>query len=120
MKKTFLLTYEQISWWDCKILIDFNHPNIQEKIKAMVQFWIGWESRLDDEDGDYTKAFLRQIAREIYIISFDGWNKEGVIQQFEEREGWYSMDGSNGIEILSVTSVGVEYDFDIEEKEVQS
>lgn len=96
--KTYKIAYD---WWEATIKID--EEKAKEAIKEMVEFWMGWESRLGLNDGDYTKTFLQQLSRNILIESMD-YNLHGIISKYDDREGWTKMDGSKGIEIISVNN----------------
>lgn len=77
---------------------------IMESIKSMVDFWTGSEKRLDDNDGDYLKTFLKQLCQEVIsIVSNSNLSVNGVIDEMKDSEGWCPMDGSCGIKLLSVT-----------------
>lgn len=72
-------------------------------IKAMVEFWTDWEFLLEMCDGDYTQAFLKQLANEtLRIVCEHNCSVKGVIDQFKNREGWAPMNGTFGIEIMEV------------------
>lgn len=60
-------------------------------IKEMVEFWAFWEDRLADNDGDYTKTWLKLLGS--FIIRNNRPPKDD--------EGWYQLDGSLGIKLLS-------------------
>ncbi|MHB8209121.1 DUF2528 family protein [Mucilaginibacter sp.] len=127
-KKTYIVVYGPTSW-KCQIAIDedFKVPFINDEtklpedtkwaIKEMVEFWGWWQERLDRNEGDYTKTFLQQLAREINYIQVEyDYNLRGVIEEFENREGWFKMDGSLGIEILSIDDFEMEYhDYEVME-----
>jgi hypothetical protein len=127
MVKQFKVTYFPNDW-ACTIEIDENYviPHLsndelaitKRAIVTMVEFWTGWEDRLDRNDGDYVKTFVQQLAREIvYITSEDRMaGTQTIIKEFENREGWCLMDGSYGIKILSIDDFDLDYDqFEVEE-----
>ena len=119
-----------INFWDCTVEIDpdfvIEHLSMSngafttmDIMKEMIGFWMGGEGRLDDNDGDVTKTFLQQLGREIFIIlSNSNWNVNGVIAEFENREGWAAMNGSFGIKIIDTDVVEFSHsDFEVEEVE---
>lgn len=113
MKKIYTLEHED-TWSEIKIQIDFDVPDVEENIKLMVEFWYGWEDRLAMEDGDYVDTFLKQLASNALRLSIEGNSLQGILHYFENAEGWMTLDGSRGIEILSVDSYSIEeYQFDI-------
>jgi hypothetical protein len=102
--------------WEAEVEID--EKKAAPAIKEMVEFWTGWEGRLEDNNGNYLETFLIQFAREIFIFQAEhSYNLGGVIEAFASREGWAKMDGSQGIKILSVDSLDFDYsDFSFEER----
>lgn len=107
-KKSYNIEYGP-TWWECTVEID--HTRATDKvIRTMVEYWTGWEERLDNNDGDYNKTFLQQLAREInYIQIQDNVMLKGVLKEFENREGWLPMDGSYGIEITHIDDFTFEH-----------
>jgi len=84
---------------------------------SMISYWHGGDERLKILNGKIDKTFAQQLAREIFLILAEG-NKtvKGVIAEFENREGWSSMDGSWGIKIIEVDDLSFDHDdFDVEE-----
>lgn len=104
------------AFWECTIVIDHT-PDTEDAMKAMVEFWIDWESHLEANDGNYTKTFVQQLAREAYWIQAEHHvNLKGVIEQFKHREGWTQMDGSFGFTITYVDNFSVDQrDFQVKE-----
>ena len=110
MKKTFLIEQNQI-FATAKIEIDFSFElkygektySLDELIKEYVQFWSGWEKRLWENDGNYTITFLKDLLKEICLIYFGSncnYNIIGIISEFENKEGYPSLDGKYGIKLL--------------------
>ena len=94
---------------------------IMESIKSMVDFWTGCEKRLDENDGDYLKTFLKQLCHEVMtLVSAENLSARGVIEEMKDKEGWCPMDGSCGIKLLSVTApdFSVQSDYEITELEL--
>lgn len=115
-------------YWECLVEIDesFVIPTLKlndgnyttlDAMKEMILFWNGGASRLDLNDGDITKTFLQQLAREIqFIILEHNYNLIGVISAFTQREGWFDVDGSAGIKLMFVDDLEIEWDeFIVEE-----
>lgn len=108
MKMSYGIEYGP-TWWECTVEIDHNDETLAN-IKSMVEFWMGWEDRLETNDGDYTKTFLQQLAREICMIEVEfNYNLVGVTGEFNNREGWCKMDGSMGIKIVNVDDFEFEH-----------
>lgn len=122
--KTYKLEMNQ-THWEMQVEIDEEliYPygdnktsTCKEAIITMVEFWANHKSLLEDNDGDYTKAFLKMLARECFLITVEKqYNLNGLIEEFEDREGWCNMDGSFGIKIIQADDFDPDYsDFEIE------
>jgi hypothetical protein len=61
-------------------------------IKEMVEFWMDWEYRLEENDQNYEQTWLKQLTRFILV---HGHPPE------EDEEGWCLLDGSHHIKLLS-------------------
>jgi len=88
-------------------------------IQMMVDFWNGAEGRLNENEGDYLRTFLKQLCQRCLIVSIEyNRNVDGVIKQFVNEEGWMAMDGSCGIKLLSVELMymDTQADYEIEER----
>lgn len=105
MSEIKLYTGKYSTWnSDFEVVIEIDHDVCTEaNLRELNNFWGGAEDRVNDEDGDVTKAVLKLLCAEILrrsVSAFDAvqsfnWNAgKGV-------EGWPSMDGSFGIKIIS-------------------
>jgi hypothetical protein len=88
MTKTYDLNYD--GDWLATIVIDLEKS--KDVIKEMVEFWGGYEHRLDDNGGDYVKTWLKQLSNHIL---YDGKPPH------KDDEGWVPLDGSFGIKVVS-------------------
>lgn len=76
-----------------------------ENAKMMLEFFI-WEY---DKEGDIIEELMKKYAMQaIKVATAESFNTYGVKSWFEESEGFLALDGSQGIELISVT----EYEFD--------
>lgn len=108
--KTFKLSHSE-TYWDAKVEIDTANPATDKAIKDMVQFWSEWEIRLDANKGDYTMTFLKMLGRKLVYMQLDkDLNLKGVISEMSTEEGWYPLDGSFGIKLISCSSAEVSDD----------
>lgn len=109
--KTYIVCYNDyyVFAWE----IDLNNSKATESIKQSVEFWTGWEHRLELNDGDYITTFFKQITIEVIRESFaNNYNKKGVISAIGRREGYPPIDGSQGIKLIRCDN------FDIEDKDL--
>lgn len=108
-KISYTVTYDP-TYWSFTVTIEdeFNDKQTLDIIKQMVEFWSDWEQRLDENDGDYTMAFLQQLGKEAFLIAVENnYNTVGVVDEFNSREGWYPMDGSMGITIVATDTAEI-------------
>ncbi|RVU01108.1 DUF2528 family protein [Mucilaginibacter limnophilus] len=114
--KTYTINHGP-TWWECQVAIDHSfivkvpvpesdQPEdwtMEKTMREMIMHWTGGAGWLKENDGDITKTFLQQLAAEIQQIQCENnYTLEGVIEEFVNREGWWPMDGSCGVQILEV------------------
>ena len=83
MKYTIEYDYQQLAE------VEIDKEKAEKPIKQMVEFWMNWEFKLRENNGDYTKTWLKMLA--IFIL------KRQRIPN--DDEGWCKFDGSFGIKI---------------------
>jgi hypothetical protein len=81
-------------------------PETDLLIKEMVEFWMNWERELRQHDGDYTRCWLMKLAMHIL--------RHGHAPRDEE--GWFPLDGSQGIHVEHV----FQFEFDPDEIQIDS
>ena len=126
-KKVFNIVH-QPTGGEITVEIDFDKVNevmekkevpILETIKEMVLFWTSGEELIEDYEGDYVKAFLKNLCQKALGIQYEFYvNTSGVISHFESQEGYCSMDGSMGIKLLEVSEMELSYFEDYTIKEI--
>lgn len=83
------------------IEIDTDFLQIGKTIVELVEFWTGYQERLDENEGNHLHTFLKQITEQcIRVAATYNYNEKGLIDYFAEAEGYCKMDGSNGIKII--------------------
>lgn len=112
-------TVEHASGGEITVEIDFDYelkkihfPNIDttmDAIKEMVEFWASWKSNLKENGNDYVKAFLKNLCYKVLCIEVEyRTNEEGIIRLMNKEEGYYPIDGSIGIKLISV--IGIDFE----------
>lgn len=109
-KRSFEIIYElNYDDWKMNVDIDFDFPDVMKIIKDSVEFWSGWEERLDWNDGDYVKTFLQQLGQKVFFMINECGSVYSLVKHFDwndefygGEEGYYEMDGSKGIKITDV------------------
>jgi hypothetical protein len=77
----------------------------EEHANATLGFFL-WDY---DEDANPIDEVMKKYAmKAIKIATFEGYNIFGVKKEFNDLEGFCKVDGSSGIELISVS----EYEFD--------
>lgn len=97
------------------IELKINHAVADTHIEHMVRFWSDWEVLLESVEGDYTKAFLKNIG---YMFGPEllSVNNPFFHLSRQTSEGWCKFNETNGIVILSVETERISYeDIEIEE-----
>jgi len=87
-------------WWEAKLKITYNE-NTLKWMENQVLFWVGGQDRIDDEDGDVEKAYLKMLANFIIHESIE-YNAYGIRAEIEKAEGWAALDERFGVELISV------------------
>lgn len=87
--KTYKIEYEFYQLAE----VEIDEELASGPIKEMVEFWMGWENKLSDHQGDYVKAFLTQLG--MFILT------NGRAPEAEKDEGWHRLDGHFGIKVIS-------------------
>lgn len=88
-------------------------------IKEMVEFWSGSENRLKENNNDYLKTFLKYLCQTALSIQMEkNYNLSGVLDVFENLEGWCEMNGDCGIKItyLEQIDLSLQEDYEITER----
>jgi hypothetical protein len=85
--KIYILSYD----YQDLVTVEIDDIKAAPYIKEMVDFWSGNEHRLDENNGDYTKTWLKQLT---YQILFTGRPPA------KDDEGWVPLDGSCGIKLI--------------------
>lgn len=78
--------------------------NIERVMKEILMFWTSGQGRIDDNEDNIQDAFLKLLCEEVMrmLAEQNNLNEFGIKSLFENREGWFKMDGSFGVEILGV------------------
>lgn len=89
--------------WEAKVKIS-EDPETIELLKTQLLFFITEKKMQGSADDVIIDLYLHQIATPLISESME-WNKNGVISAFEkDYEGFLSIDGSMGVELLSCES----------------
>lgn len=110
-KQLFIIQeYGLMDNYEVQVAIDFDFPDVHKKIKDMSMYWSGHpeESAPFEEHLDF---FLRVLASDVfYLKTSDNLNNYGVAKSFCEQDGYYPLDGSQGILIKSSCFPGIDSD----------
>lgn len=101
-KKIFKVVNTNFDFDDCrvKVAVDFGFPKVRDFIKEMSCYWSG----CPDESApfeEHLEFFLQILAnRAVHIKMADEYNDYGIQQAFNNEDGYYPLDGSQGIAVL--------------------
>lgn len=109
-KQLFILREDGLmDEYEVRIAIDFDFPEVHEKIKEM-SIWSGEHPDESAPFEEHLDFVLRKIAYTACHLKAGGYNDYGVIKEIEDYDGFYPLDGSCGI--LIVGSAVPELDMD--------
>ncbi len=104
--------------WDYELHNKSAYKDVEDMVKQMVEFWAGWREKLKENKGNYTENFLKNFCEQCLLYSaYDNYNVVGIIDEFNDKEGWCPMDGSWGITLLDISppDFGSQDDYTVEE-----
>lgn len=112
MKKEYEVDYD----FKASIIVEIDHDVLtEEKLHEMNNFFSDAKSRLKNEGGNVLNAVLKILATKILCLEIEyNFNTYGIKKLFDRdgsnggQEGWPKLDGSEGIELISVE--GLEFD----------
>ena len=105
MFKTFKFDYNHCEA-GCSFRVDLEKFT-PEMAKATLGFFL-WKNGYDEENDPIDEVMKKYAMHVILIATKENLNEKGVIAHFENNEGFCKLDGSSGIELLSVQL----YEFD--------
>lgn len=73
--------------------------DMNRMIREMVEFWVGGEDRVVENNGDYVKTYLIQLCS-LCIELYDSLGVKKLIQEVNDSEGYFNVDGSDGIKLI--------------------
>lgn len=96
--------------YEVQVAIDFNFPDVHEKIKNMSMYWSGHPEKSAPFE-EHLDFFLRVLASDVfYLKTSNNLNDYGVAKLFCQKDGYYPLDGSQGILIKSSFFPGIDSD----------
>ena len=100
----------------CVVELDHGHPELQKCMGDILEFLLGYNM---PPLKDRLPVFLSLLAAEIQVVALENprYNTYGVREEFNDREGWYPMDGSCGVDTLQHETIEWDYK-EFESKEV--
>jgi hypothetical protein len=102
------------------MVVEIDHAVMtDENLHEINRFWGGDKDRLSRANGDVVQAVLKMLASTAFNLTIETWD---AIEAFnwangKGQEGWPTMDGSEGIKIVSIDEVCFDHD-DIEVRTV--
>jgi hypothetical protein len=91
---------------------------MNEMIKQMVDFVYGSENLVKENNGDYVKTYLIMLCGWCFEL-YDSLGLKKLIDDVNDTEGYYKVDGSEGIKLLAFTEPCFDYQIDFEVKEMK-
>ena len=98
MKKRYTITYD----WSFDMVVTIDHDVLtDEKLHEINNFWSGAEDRLRRDKGNVLHAVLRMLALRAFVTTVTDLAPEDM-WRVNPPEGWPPLDGSYGIQLLSL------------------
>jgi Protein of unknown function (DUF2528) len=102
-----------LNYNDFNVSIAIDHEKFTEELMHEINnFFSDAKWRLSQENGDICQTVLKMIAEKcFYIVLGKDYNAYGVMDEFNEgdiTEGYPPMDGSIGIQIVSVSTFEID------------
>ena len=94
--RTTTISYD--GQWEAKVEIA---DDAEPKMREQLMYWAGGEYRLASAGGEVERAFLIMLGQALVREAMD-YTIEGVLARFADREGWYPLDGSAGVRLVSI------------------
>lgn len=92
--------------------------DMNRMIREMVDFWHGGEERVAENNGDYVYTYLIQLCQ-LCIELYDSFGLEKLIQEVNDSEGYFRVDGSEGIKLTEFCEPQFESQEDFEITEMK-
>ncbi len=86
-------------WWEAVVEVE-RCDKTTGLMKEQLLFWMGGQDRIDEEDGDIEKAYLKMLTQQIICLSME-FNTFGIKDEIGDMEGWCSIDGKDGVKLLT-------------------
>lgn len=89
--------FEYDYWWN--VSFEINDEVYTDDIAQLTLDFFCWTYNTERKP---TVEVLKKICIECIGLSIQGWNKHGVISEFDNLEGFPKLDGSLGITLLEI------------------
>jgi hypothetical protein len=94
--KRYTINYD---WWEAVVDVD-DTPETLEYMKEQILFWMVGEERLKKFNNHIIDAYIEMLSSQLIVLSMD-YNEYGINQKFLNMEGWYPIDGTYGVKLIS-------------------
>ena len=105
MKKRYSYNYNS---YDATVSFEIDTEVFTEEVANATLEFFTWD--YDKENNPIDEVLKKYALEAIRVATFNDFNEYGVISEFENKEGYCRLDGSNGIELVEIT--GYEFDED--------
>lgn len=119
--KKYKLTYSDTGW-EAIFKVDPSHENYKVLRESLDFFYTtnnydSWLEDYEEDHGEYNLFIVWSLyfGRTLYSLS-DDYNLYGVKEEFADLEGHIKLDGSFGVELISIDNIDLGmFDFEVEE-----
>ena len=98
--ETFKIDYRD---FDAQAVIEVDHDNFTPEAAMEHLTFFTWLEEQPDLDEPVLSAIKTHALAAIRVATFNNYNEHGVQSYFQDLEGYFPLDGSAGLKLLSVT-----------------
>ncbi|MCH8567597.1 MAG: DUF2528 family protein [Balneolales bacterium] len=97
MIKKFHCNYDM---YEANVLLEVDTDKFTPEVaNEVLTFWT-WDY---DKENDPVEECLKKICLEVIrVATANNYNEHGVISDFENKEGWYRLNGEDGVKLMRV------------------
>ena len=110
------MTKYKLSNFDNQVIIeiDKSNNNLDFYVKEWVEFWAGWQTRLQGYGGDYLTMFLHELSQHLlWLQKTTEYNTHWTLVEFAEREAGFNLLGKHGIRVIDIEYYSEDYDLEL-------
>jgi hypothetical protein len=89
--------------WDAQATFKVDTEKFTPEMAQSTLDFFTWDNDYDEEEDPVDEVMKKYALEVIKVATFNQTNVFGVISEFKNKEGFCKLDGSMGIELMTVT-----------------